>query len=198
MNTLRNLLLSIAVILGAGLIAADHFIVNSYVGEFVEARNYNNAEVAKILAAEDSARLADNLAVVTRLQGIRVSELELKIRDLVAIIETLKGEIAKRDAVISEFAKQIDKVSKDTTILQKENDVMDYELRVTKKRLAAAVTELDNAKKTVTKLTLELKTTLDILRKTEADLNIAREQLKKAGIKVEVAPTPAPKKTDPI
>lgn len=138
MASLSRFLLLVTVILGASVVVLDHYVVHTHLHEFVVAREYNNGELAAIMAARDAERLATNAQYIIRAQVQRVLYLEQKLVRAAELLRENTQEIKLRERILHDTAKQLQTTITEMAELQAGYD----DLQMTNYRLQREIEKL--------------------------------------------------------
>ena len=118
MVNLSRVLLVVTLVLGVSVVVLDHYVVHTHLKEFVTAREYNNGELAAIMAARDAERLATNAQYIIRLQAQRVVYLEQRLVRASELLRENTQEIKLRERILYDTAKQLQTTITEMAALQ--------------------------------------------------------------------------------
>ncbi len=133
---MRTILYPIVAVVMLAVIAADHYTVNSYLSEFEEARNYNNAEMVQAFQMQDTVLFAQGLQEALLITSRRMEKVEAKIIQYVEYIKQLQIDLKNRDSAIEHSVGTIKNLTDDNAQLQTTLDTMTFSLFFEKLKVA--------------------------------------------------------------
>ena len=142
MKAVRNVLVTLAAILMCGVVAFDHYRINTSMYHVESATYYNNEQLADLLNANDAVRFASVSQEVVRLQARRVVKLETQLEQYAVKLNELWDANQRLEQAILSAAEQIKDLVDDNSKLEAELDASSSEMEANRAEIARLQAEL--------------------------------------------------------